>query len=125
MATNTPHAETGRLRPSSLGGAALVIGSIALSVTSYGPLGSTVRVRWTFGTYQHYGPEYISTLPVLVAFPVLVAVLYVCAQWVLEYVRRSNEIERFDEFRTVYDIVVLLTLGLVVTSQLVIVVLNL
>lgn len=125
MATNTSSAETSRVRPSSLGGVALVVVSIALSVASYGSLGSVVRIRWTFGTYQHYGPEYVSTLPVLVAFPVIVAVLYLCAQWILEYVRQSSELERFDEFRTIYDIFVLLILGVVIASQLVIIVLNL
>lgn len=125
MATNTTPAEGSRVRPSSLGGAALVLASIVLSVMSYGPLGSTVRIRWTYGTYHHYGPEYLSTLPVLVAFPVLVAVLYLCARWILEYVRQSSEIERFDEFRTIYDIFVLLILGMVVAGQLVIIVLNL
>lgn len=92
---------------------------------SYGSLGSTIRIRWTVGTYHHYGPEHLSTLPVLVVFPVLVAVQYLCARWILKYVRRRSELERFDEFRTIYHVFVLLILGLVVTSQLVIIVLNL
>ncbi|WP_252699717.1 hypothetical protein [Natronosalvus vescus] len=125
MATHTSSADSSRVRPSSLGGVALVVASIVLSVTSYGSLGSTVRIRWTYGTYHHYGPEYLSTLPVLVAFPVLVAVLYLCTRWILEYVRQNSELERFDEFRTIYDIFVLLILGGVVTSQLIIIVLNL
>ena len=125
MATNTSSAETSRVRPSSLGGVALVVASIVLSVASYGSLGSTVRIRWTFGTYHHYGPEHVSTLPVLVAFPVIAAVLYVSARLVLKYVRQRSELERFDEFQTIYDIFVLLILGLVVAGQLVIIALNL
>lgn len=125
MATNTVPAVTSRMRPSSLGEAALVLASVALSVMSYGPLENTVRIRWTVGTYQHYGPEYIATLPVLVAFPVLVVVLYIWSRWFMQYARWSSELESFDELSTIYDVFVLLILGLVVASQLIIIVLNL
>ena len=125
MAANTITAAGKWTPPSSLFGVIPVLASIALSIASYGHLGETVRIRWTVGSYYHYGPEYASTLGVLVAFPVVVAALSVGAYWIERSVQRHADIESAEEFRIVYGLAVALTLGLVVACQLIIVVLNL
>lgn len=125
MAANATNGTIGRMKPSSLGEVAIVLASAVLSLASYRPLADTVRIRWTVGSYRQYGPEYVSTLPVLVAFPVIVAALYIGARWLERYLERSGAIDDDDEFRVVYAVCVLLTLGTVVAAQLVVIVLNL
>lgn len=77
------------------------------------------------GTYQHYGSEHAPTTFVLVMFPVVIGGLYIGARWLRNHLERADGIEHFDEFRTIYDICVLLTLGTIVVGQIVIVALNL
>lgn len=125
MAANTAHTQNGRMRPLSLGGFGILIASIALSVVSYAPLADTIRIRWAIGTYQHYGPEHVSMLPVLLAFPVVLTVLYVGARWFKIHLERTDAIDGFDEFRAIYNVCVLLALGTIVGIQVVIIVLNL
>ena len=125
MAANTITATSRWIRPSSLCGSIAVIVSIALSIVSYGHLGGTVRIRWTVGSYHHYGPEYVSTLGVLVAFPVILTALSLGAYWIERSVQRSADIEAVEEIRLVFGLAVALILGLIVVGQLVIVVLNL
>lgn len=125
MAANTAHTQNGRMRPLSLGGFGILIASIALSVVSYAPLADTIRIRWAIGTYQHYGPEHVSMLPVLLAFPVVLTVLYVGARWFKIHLERTDAIDGFDEFRAIYNVCVLLALGTIVGSPVVIIVLNL
>ena len=125
MAAKNTSVTTERMRPSSLGGIVLVLASIGVSIVSYGALGDTIRIRWTVGTYHHYGPEYVSTLPALLVFPVTVALLYICARWGKRYIRQNGDIESLDELHSIYDVLVLLLLGVVVTSQLVIAIPNL
>jgi hypothetical protein len=62
---------------------------------------------------------------VLVAFPVIVAGIYVGARWLKAYLERSDESDDVEEFYAIYDVCVLLTLGTVVAGQLVIIGLNL
>lgn len=124
MAANTAHTQNGRMRPLSLGGFGILIASIALSVVSYAPLADTIRIRWAIGTYQHYGPEHVSMLPVLLAFPVVLTVLYVGARW-FKIHERTDAIDGFDEFRAIYNVCVLLALGTIVGIPVVIIVLNL
>lgn len=125
MSENTTGAGIERTQPTSLGGSVIVIISIVLSTISYGPLADTIRIRWTIGTYQHYGPESVTTLPVLVAFPVLVAGLYIGARWLKTYLECNDSIGDSVEFNAIYDICMLLTIGTVVVSQIIIIVLNL
>lgn len=61
----------------------------------------------------------------LVAFPVIVAGIYVGARWLKAYLERSDKIDDVEEFYTIYDICVLVTLGTIVAGQLVIIGLNL
>lgn len=125
MSEHTTTDRSRRARPSSLGGLVLVIASIVLSAVSYGSLAESIRIRWSIGTYQHYGPEYVSATVVLVLFPALTAGLYVGARRLRAYVERAGHVEKIDEFRAVYDICVLLTLGMVLAVQLAIIILNL
>lgn len=125
MAERTATSRLPQACPSTLGGIVLVLVSIALSAISYGYLAETVRIRWTIGTYQHYGPEYVSTLAALIVFPVAVAGLYTGARWLKTYIERAGLIEDVDEFRAVYDVCVLLTVGMVLAVQLALIILNL
>ncbi|MFP9193935.1 hypothetical protein ACLI4Q_20230 [Natrialbaceae archaeon A-CW1-1] len=125
MAAHTATENAVRVPSTTLGGLVIVLTSIVLSIASYSHLENTVRIRWTVGTYQHYGPEFISTLLVLVAFPVTVASLYVGARWLKVYLERSDASDDVEEFCAIYDICVLVTLGTVVVGQLVIIGLNL
>lgn len=125
MAERTATSSLQRARPSALIGGVLVLVSIALSAVSYGYLADTIRIRWTIGTYQHYGPEYVSTLAVLVVFPVAVSGLYAGSRWLKTYLKRAGHIEELSEFRAVYDVCVLLTLGTVIAVQLALIILNL
>ncbi|MFC4437598.1 MULTISPECIES: hypothetical protein [Natrialbaceae] len=125
MAAHTAAENPVRVRLTTLGGLVIALVSVVLSIVSYSHLADTVRIRWTVGTFQHYGPEHISTLPMLVAFPAIVAGLYVGSRWLETHLERPGEIDDFDEFHAIYDICVLLILGTVVAGQLVIIVLNL
>lgn len=125
MAAHTATENSIRAPSTTLGGLVIVLTSVVLSIVSYRPLEDTVRIRWTVGTYQHYGPEYVSTLLVLVAFPVIVAGIYVGARWLKAYLARSDESDDVEGFYAIYDVCVLLTLGTVVAGQLVIIGLNL
>ncbi|WP_276256516.1 hypothetical protein [Halomontanus rarus] len=116
---------TKRAGSSSLGGLVIVLASIVLSIVSYGLLADTVRIRWMIGTYQHHGPEHASTMFVLVMFPLVIGGLYIVARWLRTHLERADGIEDFDEFRAIYDICVLLILGIIVVGQLVIIALNL
>ncbi|USZ70432.1 hypothetical protein [Natronosalvus halobius] len=125
MAAHAATENAVRVPSTTLGGLVIVLTSVVLSIVSYSHLENTVRIRWTVGTYQHYGPEYISTLLVLVAFPVTVASLYVGARWLKAYLERSDASDDIEGFCTIYDICVLVTLGTVVVGQFVIIGLNL
>ena len=125
MEANTISSVKGRTHPSSRVGLLPVFASVALSIVSYGHLGEMVRIRWTVGSYHHYGPEYASTLGVLVAFPLIVVALFLGAYWIERSVERRVDSESVEEFRLVFGLAVALILGLIVVGQLVIVVLNL
>lgn len=125
MVERTATSNRQRARLSAPGGIVFVLASIALSVVSYGSLAEVIRIRWTIGTYPHYGPEYMSTLSVLIVFPVVITGLYVGSRRLKTALKRADHIQEFDEFRAVYDGCVLLTLGMVLAVQLALIVLNL
>lgn len=125
MVSHTATENSVRTPSTTLSGLVIVLTSAILSIVSYSHLESTVRIRWTVGTYYHYGAEYISTLLVLVTFPMIVAGLYIGARWLKAYLKRSAESDDVEEFFAIYDICVLVTLGTVVAGQLVIIGLNL
>ncbi|GAA0212191.1 hypothetical protein [Halobaculum roseum] len=125
MVAQNASSPTQRARSSTLGGLVIVLASIALSIASYGPLANTVRIRWMVGTYYQYGPEHASTVFVLVAFPVVVAGASIGAHWLGDHLERAVGSEGSDGFRTLYDVCVLVTLGIVVAVQALVIVLNL
>lgn len=125
MAATDASASSERARLTSLGGLVVVLASTVLSIASYAPLAETVRIHWKIGAYRHYGPEHAPTLFVLVVFPVIVTGLYVGARWLRNDLERSGDIEEFDGFLPIYDVCVLLTLGVVVVGQIVVIALNL
>lgn len=121
MVGNTTAVKTRRVRSSSLGGLALV----SASIVAHRLLANTVRIRWTVSTHHHYGPEYTPTTTVFIAFPLLVAGLYVGAQWLKSYLETRETGDEFDDIPAIYNTCVLLTLGTVVTVQLAIIILYL
>lgn len=125
MATNDAAPSPNRINGTSLGGLVIVLASGLLSIVSYGPLGTTLQIRWTVGPSYHYGPERASTMLVLVGFPVVLAGLALAAAWFRTYLRRSEHLEEFDDLRIVYDGCVLLTLAAVLAGQVGLLVFNL
>lgn len=114
-----------RARPTALGGLGIVFTSVVSSIVAYAPLGETVRIRWTIGTYQHYGPEHAPTALVLTVFPVVLTGVYLAARGLRVYLERTQDIHDLDTFRTIYDICTLLVLATGIVSQLGFILLNL
>lgn len=110
------------LRPSAPGGLAVVLLSVVTSIVSSGLLPERFRIRWTVGNFQHYGPEHVPTLAVLVAFPAALAALYLGSRWLRSRLERTD---RFEEDRALYEQIVLAVLGSVVVLQVGIILLNL
>lgn len=99
--------------------------SIVSSILAYGPLGETIRIRWTIGNYPQYSPEYAPTVLVLTAFPIVLASLYVGAHGFNVYLERSQELPDSDEVSTIIDICTLLLLSTGLGCQLALILLNL
>lgn len=95
--------------------------SIAASVLAYSALPSRIRIHWSFGG-PYYGPEFTSTLLVLVAFPLLAVGLYVGSRWLRAYL---DQAEGIDAVRLLYEACILLMLIGVVLVQFVIIWANL
>lgn len=121
MSDSTADGGTRRL-PTTVGGALIVLASVALSLAAARPLGDRVRIRWTVGETYHVGPEHAPTTLVLVAFPLFVALTYV------GFVALGRVLEGIGDLegsRVYYDLAVLGTLGLVVLVQTLLVAMNL
>lgn len=114
-----------RARPTALGGFGIVLTSILTSVVAYGHLGETVRIRWTIGTYQQYGPEHAPTVIVLTSFPIVLAGIHLGARGLRTYLERSQDLQDVDTVRTIADICTLLVLGTGIVGQLGIILLSL
>lgn len=106
-------------RPTATGGLLLVATSALLSLLAWQPLGETVRIRWSVGTY--YGPEYAPAALVLAVFPIAAAVAY--GGFAL-LARALDGTEEFEETRWAYELSVLATLGLMLLVQLLLVAAN-
>lgn len=121
MSTSTVRPRTTWLRPTAFGGILLVLSSIVVSATAYGMLASSIRIRWTVGTYYHYGPEYAPTMVVLASFPTLLAVLFVGFRWLRTRLERLDE---FDDVQPVYELGVLAVFGMLLAVQITLIAFN-
>lgn len=114
-----------RVRPTAIGGLGIVLISIVASILAYGPLGETIRIRWTIGPSTHYGPEHASTVLMLIVFPFILTGLYLGALALRRYVERTQDPQDVETIRTIIDLCTLLMLGIGLVSQLGLILLNL
>lgn len=112
-------------RPTALGGLGIVLSSVVSSIVAYGQLSETVRIRWTVGPSVHYGPEHAPTVIVLTAFPVVLVGLYLGTCGLSAYLERTQDREDREPIRLIFDICLLMVLGIGLISQLGLIVLNL
>ncbi len=110
----------GRLLP--LGSVAATLASALLSVLAHGLLPGSVRIHWTLGAGEYYGPEFAPTALVLGLFPVAVA-LTALLGWGLA--ATLSDVEAFERVRPLYAAAVLSTLTVLVATQAVVVWANL
>lgn len=108
------------IRPTSGGGLAIVLASVAVSLVSYGALEHSMRIRWSVGT--HYGPATAPTTVVLVGIPLLVAVAVGVFRGFAAIFERVDAI---DGARGAYELAALAVLLCLVLAQLALVVANL
>lgn len=103
----------------------IVFLSIVTSFVAYGRLGETVRIRWTVGTYPQYGPQHAPTILVLTAFPVILAGLFLGASALRTYLERTQNSQELDRILPILNSCILLILGIVLVSQLGLILFNL
>lgn len=104
------------------GSLGMVLLSTIGSIIAYGMLPEQMRIHWTLGMGPYYGPEFAPTLLILTLFPLIVfgtAVLACVADALL------NETADFAAVRQYYVVAMLGTLGVLVGSQLLLIVANL
>jgi uncharacterized membrane protein len=82
---------------SSLGVLGSVVAVLVSSLTSfvgYQLLPAEMQIHWTLGAGQYYGPEFAPTAVVLTAFPVLVGVVALGANWLAGKLPQEPEAAR-------------------------------
>lgn len=104
-----------------LGGAALTVVSLVVSVLSYSALSGSMRIHWSLGG-PHYGPEFAPAWLVLAAFPVLVGVLALGARTLRWFLVTRGE---YEAFRGYYELAVVAVLGVLVLAQCLLIAANL
>ncbi|MFC3959550.1 hypothetical protein [Halovivax cerinus] len=114
-----PTGRRSRLNPATVTGPLLVLTSIVTSLIAARVLGPSVRIRWSVGT--HYGPEYASTGPVMLAFTVTVAGAVVTCLWIAKRVAGDGR----PDARLVIELVGAAVGALLVATQVLVVGLNL
>lgn len=112
----------GRSRLLACGSLAVFLLSTGVSVVAYGFLPDQVRIHWTLGIGSYYGPEFAPTVLILAAFPVLIASLALLASWVEGRLPFDEEVETI---RPYYVVAMLGTLGILLGSQIVLIIANL
>ncbi len=104
------------------GSLATVLASVLVSALSYGPLPNSVRIHWTLGAGEYYGPEFAPTVLVLGLFPVAVG-LGALLGWGLA--ATLSDVEGFETVRPLYTATVLAVLAVLVSTQAIVVWANL
>lgn len=100
-----------RLRFADVGATLALLASIAMGVLANSDLPDELRIHW--GS-PYYGPEFAPKLVVLVAFPLLVGLLFVAFRWLAS---RLATVEDFETVRPFLDWTVVSTLVILVAVQ--------
>lgn len=106
----------------TVGRPAAVLLSTLASVIASGLLPEQIRIHWTLGMGPYYGPEFAPTVLVLAVFPVSVSILAIGTHWLEARFRKLNE---STDLGPLYAGVVLLSLALLLSSQALVIGLNL
>lgn len=118
----TTQVTSGRL-PINIGtitGLFVAILSAIASFVGYALLPETLRIRWHYGTYEHWGPEVIATAPALVVFPIVIGSIVLISRPLVHRFRQHSS-----ESALVFEAVVLMSLGVIVGTQVLVIGLNL
>jgi hypothetical protein len=104
------------------GSLVMVLLSAVGSVIADGMLPEQLRIHWTLGMGPYYGPEFAPTVLILILFPVLIAGTAVLANTLDALLHDTAE---FGAIRPYYVVAMLGTLGVLVSSQMLLIVANL
>jgi uncharacterized membrane protein len=96
--------------------------SALTSIVGYQMLPAEMRIHWTVGSGPYYGPEFAPTVVVLAAFPVIIGVVALGANWLAS--KLSHELDDKTD-RLAYTISVVGTIAVVLGMQIGLVVANL
>lgn len=95
--------------------------SIALSGLAYGFLPEQMQIHWTLGLGPYYGPEFAPTLAILTAFPATIAGIALGAY---RLDTRFQHVEEVVAIRSYYTAAVVGTIGILLVSQVVLIIAN-
>lgn len=104
------------------GSLGIILLSAVGSVIAYGMLPEQMRIHWTLGMGPYYGPEFAPTVLILILFPVLIAGTAVLAYALDALLHDTTE---FAAIRPYFVVAMLGTLGVLVSSQMLLIVANL
>jgi uncharacterized membrane protein len=104
------------------GSLGIVLSSAAGSIVGHGMLPEQMRIHWTLGMGPYYGPEFAPNLLVLTLFPVLITGTAVLA-YVID--ARLRDAVGFAAIRLYFVVAMLGTLGVLLVSQIALIVANL
>lgn len=105
----------------TVGGLTATLASVIGSLVGYGPLPARIRIHWSLGG-PYYGPEFAPTWVILLLFPLLVGGLALGFYCVASGLRAVDE---FDAVRPFYTLAAIGTLGVLVVTQALLIVVNL
>jgi len=106
----------------ALGSVTAVLASVLTSIVGYQMLPAEMQIHWTLGSGPYYGPEFAPTVVVLAAFPVVIGVVALGANWLAN--RLSQELAGRTD-RLAYTISVVGTVAVLLGVQIGLVVANL
>jgi len=95
----------------------IAITSVASSLFASPLLPDQVRIRWHVGTYEQWGPQYVSAELALVTFPALILVGYLGSRSLKGSISKSLDMD-------LYEVAVFLSLGTLLCVQLLVIGLN-
>lgn len=105
----------------AIGSFGVVLLNTVVSSIAYGLLPDQIRIHWTLGMGQYYGPEFAPTIFVLTAFPVVVAAMALGAYWGAVQLSHSEE---FAAIRPYYVVAVFGTFLSFLGTQVALVIVN-
>lgn len=106
----------------STGSLVMILLSAVGSGIAYGMLPEQMRIHWTLGIGPYHGPEFAPTVLILILFPVLVTATAVLASALDASLHDTAD---FAAIRTYSVVAMLGTLGVLLVSQIALIVANL